>query len=45
MEVGVISGPSLRGDTLNLLGWWLKLPLYLSPYGKITLLVRKMGKI
>lgn len=45
MEVGMISGPSFRGDTLKLLGWWFKLLLDLSLYGKMILLVRKMGKI
>lgn len=45
MEVGVISGPSFRGDTLTLLGWWFKLLLFLSLCVKLILLVRKMGKM
>lgn len=48
MEVGVISGPSFRGDTLNFLGWWFKLLLlkwFWLLYDKMFLLVRKMGEI
>lgn len=45
VELGVISGPSFRGDTSTLLSCWFKLLLYSSLCVKIILLVRKMGKI